>query len=83
MDSVAKAAQAHMDGNLAEYKAGSLSDSFSTSTEPDKILLNVGFEYSHNGKLCCIACISCAAAAATETQLQLVCSLHAPLQLCV
>ena len=50
LDSLSQAVQAHMDSNLAEYKAGSLSVSFNTSTASEKINLIVNFEYSHNGE---------------------------------
>ena len=57
LDSLSQTVQAHMDSNLAEYKAGSLSVSFNTSTESEKINLVVTFEYSHSGEhlgCCCM-----------------------------
>ncbi len=49
LESVSQAVQAHMDANSTEYKAGSLTVSFSSNDDPLKVQLVVSFEYSHNG----------------------------------
>ena len=49
LDRIALAVRAHMDANSTEFRVGSAAVSFTSNSDPLKVQLVVGFEFSHNG----------------------------------